>query len=50
MAFPNLVGLFVLSGVVAKETKDFWRRKNSGEYDDGLAAAKAAKKAAKAGK
>ena len=36
MAFPNLVGLFALNGVVVKETKDFWRRKNSGEYDDGL--------------
>ena len=50
MAFPNLVGLFALNGVVVRETKDFWRRKNSGEYDDGLAAAKAAKKAAKAAK
>ncbi len=51
MAFPNLIALFALSGVVGKETKDFWRRKNSGEYDDGLAKAaeeKAAKKAAKA--
>lgn len=48
MAFPNLIALFALSGVVVKETKDFWRRKDSGEYDDGLAAAKAAKKAAKA--
>lgn len=47
MAFPNLVGLFALNGVVVKETKDFWRRKNSGEYDDGLAAAKAAKAAKK---
>ena len=47
MAFPNLVALFALSGVVAKETADFWKRKNSGEYDDGLAAAKAAKQAAK---
>ena len=47
MAFPNLVALFALSGVVAKETKDFWARRTSGEYDDGLAAAKAAKQAAK---
>jgi AGCS family alanine or glycine:cation symporter len=47
MAFPNLVALFALSGIVAKETKDFWARKTSGEYDDGLAAAKAAKQAAK---
>jgi AGCS family alanine or glycine:cation symporter len=36
-----------LSGVVAKETFDFWRRRESGEYNDGLEAAKAAKKAAK---
>ena len=50
MAFPNLIALFALSGVVAKETKDFWRRKESGEYDDGLEAAKAAKAAKKAGK
>ena len=48
MAFPNLVALFALSGIVAKETKDFWQRKVSGEYDDGLEAAKAAKQAAKA--
>ena len=47
MAFPNVIALFALSGVVAKETKDFWDRKVSGEYDDGLAAAKAAKQAAK---
>ena len=47
MAFPNLVALFALSGIVAKETKDFWDRKTSGAYDDGLEAAKAAKKAAK---
>ena len=47
MAFPNVIALFALSGVVAKETKDFWDRKNAGEYDDGLAAAKAAKQAAK---
>jgi len=50
MAFPNLVALFVLSGVVAKETKEFWDRKTSGAYDDGLAAAKAAKAAKKAAK
>ena len=50
MAFPNLVALFALSGVVAKETVDFWKRKESGEYNDGLEAAKAAKAAAKAAK
>ena len=48
MAFPNLVALFALSGVVAKETFDFWQRRQSGEYNDGLEEAKAAKKAAKA--
>jgi AGCS family alanine or glycine:cation symporter len=47
MAFPNLVALFALSGVVAKETADFWQRRQSGAYNDGLEAAKAAKKAAK---
>ena len=50
MAFPNLVALFALSGVVAKETFDFWQRKESGEYNDGLEAAKAAREAAKAAK
>ncbi|MBQ0018544.1 MAG: alanine:cation symporter family protein [Clostridiales bacterium] len=50
MAFPNLVGLYALNGVVVRETKDFWRRKDSGEYDDGVAANKAARKAAKAAK
>lgn len=40
MAFPNLVALFALSGVVAKETFDFWKRRGSGEYNDGLEAAK----------
>ena len=50
MAFPNLVGLFALNGVVVRETKDFWRRKDSGEYDDGVEASRAAKKAAKEAK
>ena len=36
MAFPNLVALFALSGVVAKETKDFWERRQSGAYNDNL--------------
>jgi AGCS family alanine or glycine:cation symporter len=41
MAFPNLVALFALSGVVAKETFDFWQRRESGEYKDGLPEKKA---------
>lgn len=28
MAFPNLIALFALSGVVARETKDYFRRMN----------------------
>ena len=27
MAFPNMIALFALSGVVAKETKDFFDKK-----------------------
>lgn len=38
MAFPNLIALFALSGVVAKETKDFLKRekerKNQGRSGD----------------
>ena len=41
MAFPNLVALFALSGVVAKETFDFWQRRQSGEYNDNLPEKKA---------
>ncbi|MBR0380562.1 MAG: alanine:cation symporter family protein, partial [Mogibacterium sp.] len=41
MAFPNLVALFALSGVVAKETFDFWQRRQSGEYKDNLPEKKA---------
>ena len=41
MAFPNVIGLFALSGVVAKETKDFWERRQSGEYNDNLPEKKA---------
>ncbi|NLA69863.1 MAG: alanine:cation symporter family protein [Clostridiales bacterium] len=36
MAFPNLIALFALSGVVAKETKDYFKRLNSGELDEGF--------------
>ena len=43
MAFPNLVALFALSGVVAKETKDFWERRQSGAYNDNLPDKKAKK-------
>ena len=31
MAFPNMIALFALSGVVAKETKDFFNRYKNGE-------------------
>ena len=43
MAFPNLVALFALSGVVAKETFDFWERRQSGAYNDNLPEKKKAK-------
>ena len=32
MAIPNMIALFVLSGVVVKETKDFLRRHNEAKY------------------
>lgn len=32
MAIPNMIALFALSGVVAKETKDFFKRHKNGEY------------------
>ncbi len=31
MAIPNMIALFALSGVVAKETKDFFARRKNGE-------------------
>lgn len=34
MALPNLVALFALSGVVAKDTKDYFRRLNAGEVKE----------------
>ncbi len=34
MALPNMIALFALSGVVAKETKDFFRRRKAGEIED----------------
>jgi len=36
MAAPNLIALVVLSGVVAMETMDFFRRLDSGEYQENL--------------
>ena len=36
MAAPNLVALVVLSGVAAMETRDFFRRLDSGEYQENL--------------
>lgn len=32
MAIPNMIALFVLNGVVVKETKDFFRRHNEAKY------------------
>ncbi len=34
MAIPNMIALFALSGVVAKETKDFFERRKNGEIAD----------------
>ena len=34
MALPNLVALFALSGVVAKDTKDYFRRLKAGEVKE----------------
>ena len=34
MAFPNLVALFVLSGVAARDTKDYFERLKRGEISD----------------
>ena len=34
MAIPNMIALFALSGVVAKETKDFFTRRKNGEIAD----------------
>ncbi len=33
MAIPNMIALFALSGVVAKETKDFFARRKRGEVE-----------------
>lgn len=37
MAFPNLVGLLALNGIVVKETRDYFNRLNSGLIDEGEA-------------
>lgn len=34
MAIPNMIAIFALSGVVVKETKDFFARHKSGEYTE----------------
>ncbi len=34
MAFPNMIALFALSGVVAKETKSFFYRRKAGEIEE----------------
>ncbi|MDO4175918.1 MAG: sodium:alanine symporter family protein [Bacillota bacterium] len=35
MAAPNLIGLLLLNGVVARTVKDYFNRLETGEYDDG---------------
>lgn len=37
MAAPNLVGLVLLNGIVAKAVKDYFNRLETGEYSDGFA-------------
>ena len=32
MAIPNMIALFALSGVVVKETRDFFQRHNEAKY------------------
>ena len=34
MAFPNLIALFALSGVVGKETRDYFKKKNHEDIKD----------------
>ncbi len=34
MALPNMIALFALSGVVVRETKDFFKRHQNGEIED----------------
>ncbi|MDD5824114.1 MAG: sodium:alanine symporter family protein [Firmicutes bacterium] len=35
MAFPNLIAILALNGVVVKETRDYFRRLNAGEVNEG---------------
>ena len=34
MAFPNIIALFALNGVVARDTKDYFARLKKGEISD----------------
>ncbi|MCI7499881.1 MAG: alanine:cation symporter family protein, partial [Oscillospiraceae bacterium] len=34
MAFPNIIALFALNGVVARDTKDYFTRLKNGEISD----------------
>ena len=38
MAVPNLIGLVLLSGVVASETRSYLRRLRAGDFDDARSA------------
>lgn len=47
MAFPNLIAILALSGVVVKETRDYFRRLDAGEVDEGNLSFRAKKAASK---
>jgi AGCS family alanine or glycine:cation symporter len=34
MALPNMIALFALSGVIVKETRDYFERKKHGEIEE----------------
>jgi AGCS family alanine or glycine:cation symporter len=34
MALPNMIALFALSGVIVKETRDYFERKKRGEIEE----------------
>lgn len=36
MAIPNLIALVLLSGVIAHESRDYFKRLNNGEIDEGF--------------
>jgi len=38
MAFPNIIGLILLSGKVSRDLDDYWRKLTSGEFDREIAA------------